>query len=261
VSVSSAATRIDVHEGRVAARRPDGELVELVSRQTATLGDDEVVVRPLPPVLFVEGHLSGRHPTDLLDAALVRRLEGLGFLVEAVDEVALRPAQVAGKALIVISPSTSEALGQKIEEFELATVGVPILCSRPPLYGRLSMTSADQPGRFISNATRLQITVPTHPLAAGFSGPVQVTRAPGNLGSGLPGPAAVRIATFPDPGKSDRAVIFAYEQGGPMIGSVARAPARRVGFFMHPDLAPYITDAGWALFDAAARWATSDPHR
>jgi hypothetical protein len=27
---------------------------------------------------------------------------------------------------------------------------------------------------------------------------------------------------------------------------------------MHPDLAPYVTDAGWALLDAAVRWATAD---
>jgi hypothetical protein len=42
---------------------------------------------------------------------------------------------------------------------------------------------------------------------------------------------------------------------------VMRAPARRVGFFVHPDLAPYLTEPGWALLDAAVRWAAGGDAR
>jgi hypothetical protein len=48
-------------------------------------------------------------------------------------------------------------------------------------------------------------------------------------------------------------VIFGYETGATMPGAVA--PARRVGFFLEDLTAGSLTPAGWALFDAAVRWA------
>jgi hypothetical protein len=259
LSVSADATKVDLHDGTaLVTRTQDRQSVELAGRQSVLVGDEEALVaRPLPAALLVGGTRSGRHPTDLLDGALARRLEGLGFAVEVVDEGALHADHLEGKALVMISPSASDILGDRIEELSLAAAGVPVICARPSLYADLSMTPPGQDARFTSNATRLTILEPTHPLAAGFSGPLQVTRAPGSLGWGHPGSGAVRVATFPDNNKNDRAVIFGYERGAPMVGPVARAPARRVGFFIHPDLAPYLTEAGWALFDAAVRWATA----
>jgi hypothetical protein len=262
LAVTGETTRIDVDDGTAQVRRSDGEALELGNRQSALVADrEELAVRPLRSVLFLSGHLGGRHPTDLLDRVLVRRLEGLGFAVDSVDELDLRPADVADRALIFISPSTSGVLAGKIDELSLAAVGTPIICSRPALFPQLSMTAPEGEGSFTANATRLEILAPAHPLAAGYSGPLQVTRAPGNLGWGRPGPGAVRIATFPDRKKSDRSVIFAYDRDAPMAGSVMRAPARRVGFFVHPDLAPYLTEPGWALLDAAVRWAAGGDAR
>jgi ferric-dicitrate binding protein FerR (iron transport regulator) len=259
IAVEPAATRIDVHEGTASVKRPDGHRLELGPRQSALVSAEEgLSSAPLPALLFVKGESTGRHPADLMDGALVRHLEGLGFVVEAVDEGELQAGHIEGKALVVISPSTSEILGARIEDLSLAAAEVPVLCSRPHLYAELSMTPPGQEGHFTSNATRLEVVAPRHPIAAGLTGPLQVTRAPGTLGWGQPGPGAVRVATFPDKNKRDLAVIFAYERGAPMAGSVTRAPARRVGFFMHPDLAPYLTDSGWALLDAAVRWAADE---
>jgi hypothetical protein len=234
--------------------------VELGSRQSAVLTPSDVLSSiPLPGLLFLRGHSVGRHPTDLMDAALVRHLEGLGFAVDMVDESDVTTAHVDGKSLVVISPSTSDVLRVRIEELGLDRLEVPIICSRPHLYPDLSMSPPGPTGHFATNATRLNVIVPNHPLAAGFAGPLQVTRAPGSLGWGQPGPGAVRVAAFPDARKNDLAVIFAYERGAPMTGAVSRAPARRVGFFLHPDLAPYLTESGWSLLDAAVRWATDEP--
>jgi hypothetical protein len=257
LSVAPEATRIDVHEGTAVLTQPDGRSVDLSSRQSALAGAGDVAAVPLPSLLFVRGHSVGRHPTDLMDTALVRHLEGLGFAVATVDETELAAGHLEGRALIMISPSTSGDMRGRIEELSLDRLEVPIICSRPHLYPDLSMASA-QSGHFTGNATRLSVIEPSHPLSGGFAGPLQVTRAPGSLGWGQPGPGAVRVATFPDSGKNDRAVIFGYERGAPMTGPLTRAPARRVGFFMHPDLAPYLTDAGWALLDAAVRWATEE---
>jgi hypothetical protein len=259
VAVELTGTRVDVHDGTASVKRADGRHLELGSRQSALIdAEDELAVSTLPALLFVKGESTGRHPADLMDGALVRHLEGLGFAVEVVNEGELQASQVEGKGLVMISPSTSEVLGARIEEISLAAAGVPIICSRPQLFAELSMTPPGQEGHFTSNATRLEVVTPKHPMAAGFSGPLQVTRAPGTLGWGQPGPGAVRVATFPDKNKRDRAVIFAYDRGVPMVGAVTRAPARRVGFFMHPDLAPYLTETGWALLDAAVRWAVDE---
>jgi hypothetical protein len=259
LAVEPTGTRIDIHEGNAWVKRPDGRSLELGSRQSALInGDDALVAAPLPSLLFLKGQSTGRHPADLMDGALARHLEGLGFAVDAVDEGELQASHVEGKALVMISPSTSEILAARIEELSLAALGVPVICSRPQLYAELSMMPPEQEGHFTSNATRLEIIAPQHPMAAGFSGPLQVTRAPGTLGWGQPGPGAVRVATFPDHNKQDKAVIFAYDRGAPMVGEVTRAPARRVGFFMHPDLAPYLTESGWALLDAAVRWAADE---
>jgi hypothetical protein len=263
LTVSAETTAVDLHEGSAEVKRShDGNRVELASRQRAVVHADEALTaQPLPVILFVVGQQLGRHPTDLLDSLLVRHLEDLGFAVEMVDETVLRPEHLEGKNLLMISPSTSTVLATRIEELSLAAAGLPIICSRPTLYPELSMTPPGQAGHFTANATRLRILEPSHPLAGGLSGPMQVTRAPGSLGWGQPGPGAVWIATFPDDHKKDRAVIFAYERGAPMAGAVTRAPARRVGFFVHPDLAPYLTDSGWTLLDAAVRWASADGPR
>ena len=259
VSVAPEATRVDVQDGTALIKRSDGRSLELTARQTALVGSNEVLAAaPLAAILFVRGHSVGRHPTDLMDATLVRHLEGLGFAVDVVDETDLAAGHIEGKALMMISPSTSGVLRTRIEELSLDRLEVPIICSRPHLYPDLSMAPPNVNGHFVSNATRLSVIEPSHPLAGGFAGPLQVTRAPGSLGWAQPGPGAVRVASFPDSPKNDRAVIFAYERGAQMIGPLIRAPARRVGFFMHPDLAPYLTDAGWALLDAAVRWATDE---
>jgi hypothetical protein len=259
VAVEPAGTRVDVYEGTASVRRADGRTLELGPRQgTLVNGDDVLAASALPALLFVKGASTGRHPADLMDGALVRHFEGLGFAVEVVGEGELQAGQIEGKALVVISPSTSEILGARIEALSLAAAEVPVLCSRPQLYAELSMIPPGQDGRFTSNATRLEIVEPRHPIAAGLSGALQVTRAPGSLGWGQPGAGAVRVATFPDVNKRDKAVIFAYERGAAMAGSVLRAPARRVGFFLHPDLAPYLTESGWTLLDGAVRWAADE---
>ena len=252
-------TRLDVHDGSAVVKRSDGRSLELGPRQSVVVKADEALVASaLPALLFVKGESVGRHPGDLLDAALARHLEGLGFAVETVEEEGVQARHLEGKALVFVSPTTSEVLAARLEELALASSDVPVLCSRPQLYAELSMVPVGQEGHFTSNATRLEVVLPAHPLAAGLSGPLQVTRAPGTLGWGQPGPGAVRVASFPDTNKKQLATIFAYERGATMAGSVAHAPARRVGFFLHPDLAPYLTDSGWALLDAAVRWAAED---
>lgn len=93
---------------------------------------------------------------------------------------------------------------------------------------------------------------PAHPLAAGRSGLVTVTTARTTLAWGKPAAGAAIVARLPaNPG---RAAIFAYEKGMGMVGLAA--PARRVGLFLGDTAAASLTADGWALFDAAVRWAS-----
>jgi hypothetical protein len=98
------------------------------------------------------------------------------------------------------------------------------------------------------------INLPAHAMAAGFDGTVTVITSGHDrwLSYGTPGPAAAWVATWP--GRPNRALLFAYEQGAPMPGLPA-APARRVGFFFYDDGRLHLTSTGWALFDAAVTWA------
>jgi hypothetical protein len=261
VAVTAAGTEIDVHEGRAVVSRPRGGRIELGPREGVTIdAAGAPAVHGLPVVLFVAGSHFGRFPTDLLEGAVIRRFERAGFAVEVVDESLLAPAVLEDKTLVFVSPSTSGVVGARIRELRLDQAPVPILCSRPSAYADLGMTGQGaELASFSAGPTRLEILEAAHPLAAGMAGPQQVTRAPGSLGWGVPGGEALSIAVFPDRRKSTRSTIFAYEQGAELATPGAHSPARRVGFFLHPDLGPYLTDSGWALFDAAVKWLVAAP--
>jgi hypothetical protein len=100
------------------------------------------------------------------------------------------------------------------------------------------------------------IAAAAHPLAAGLSGKLEVTFARSQMGFGIPGPGALRIATLSN--DKERATVFAYERGAAMLDPAWHAPARRMGLFLHWTGARLLTDAGWALLDAAVRWAVAD---
>jgi hypothetical protein len=90
-----------------------------------------------------------------------------------------------------------------------------------------------------------------HPLAAGLSGTVKVLTEAGDFHWGKVPASAEKIAVLP--GHEDRAVVFGFERGAALVGMTA--PARRVGLFMPDDGAAHFTQQGWAIFDAAVRWA------
>lgn len=68
---------------------------------------------------------------------------------------------------------------------------------------------------------------------------------------GKPSSNAIVIARIPG---TDRAPIFAYEAGSPMVEGVA--PARRLAFFLGGDSPKSLTSEGLFLFDVAVCWVT-----
>ena len=64
-------------------------------------------------------------------------------------------------------------------------------------------------------------------------------------------PAAIVIATIAE--EADEAVMFGLEKGA--ANRIGPAPARRVGWFAEEEAFLSLNNAGWALYEAAVRWA------
>jgi hypothetical protein len=109
----------------------------------------------------------------------------------------------------------------------------------------------------------LNISDPTHPLAAGLTGSQTVVTTATAFTWGKPDMNVVRVAALTS--DATRYVIFGYDSGATMAGLEApapapprrlEAPARRVALFLTDATAFSLNASGGALFDAAVRWST-----
>ena len=184
------------------------------------------------------------------DAAVRGRLEGAGY---APVLRAARPATTAdadNKAVVVVSSTVNPA--DVAAKFRTSIA--PVVTWESRIFDDLGMTGPTAATDYgaAGNQSRLDIVQSGHPLAAGLTGRVTVTTAPTTLDWGKPGAGAAVVARLP--GTANRVGIFGYERGAAMVGLTA--PARRVGFFLGDTAASSLTPQGWALFDAAIRWAS-----
>ncbi len=208
-----------------------------------------ISVAPASPggqALFVAGG------TDLgpADAALVSRLESLGFTVGVVAAAASNTSDADGKDLVLISSTVVS--GQVATKFR--DVAVPVLTWEAWLYDDFKMTPGGTNTGYgrIDGQSSVGVVDAGHPLAAGLSGSVGIVAGTSSMRWGAPAATASVVAVAE--GDAAKALIFAYEAGAAMVGLVA--PARRVGLPFFDDSAASFTAEGWALFDAAVAWAT-----
>ncbi|GEM_PF-5252256 len=184
------------------------------------------------------------------EQAVADRLSGLGLITLMVQDSVFAPVDTVGIGLMMIPSSVhAEFSSDKFRDFTL-----PVHVSDPTVFPRMQMTgptNAVDYGR-VTNKTDLQIMLPSHPLAAGFSGMVTVSPTPVEFKWGNPPSGAVVIAV--DPLAAQHALIFAFEKGALLYDGTA-APARRVGMFMHLIDTPQPNANSWKLFDASVRWA------
>lgn len=188
------------------------------------------------------------------DSAIKSRLESR-YAVVVKPAAAATTSDAAGKALVVISSSAPVAeVGVKFRD-----TTTPVLTWHSGVFGDMKMTGTLEDTDFgsLPNYTEVVIEDSGHAMAADLSGVVPVTAALDRFSWGKPNDAdplrpPFVIATL---GVGlDRAAIFAYEAGVPMVGM--NAPGRRVGMFMSGDSAATFTPEAWKLFDAAVSWAT-----
>jgi hypothetical protein len=257
VTVTAEDTRVTVLDGQATLALRTEERTQVGARHAAVIARGRAIVSPLPSALLVVGHAPARVPEQFLDQVLARRLEALGFATDVSGERELRVEQVQHRGLVVISPTVSGQMHDRVQELALFNAPVPILCSRPSLYQDLGMAAPGRAnGEFSKGKKTVRIEEHAHPLAAGLRGQVEVLDATMTIGWGVPAASATRIASMRD--KPERAAIFAYERDAPLLAPAGRAAARRTGFFLHATSVRFMNDQAWSLFDAAVKWTAGD---
>lgn len=216
---------------------------------------NEVAVTPGAPgasgnVLFVVGNLT----LGPGDAAAKARLESLGYSVATLLHTAVVPSDAAGRDLVVVSSTVETWQMSDANRVGLAQAGVPILSWENRFYDDAGLAlDLDSDRGTATGQSTLAIAAPGHPLAGGFSGTIAVATAPMTMSWARPigsGTAAAVLSS-----NADRTAIFGFEKGAELLNGTS-APARRVGFFLENETATNLNANGWALFDAAVRWAT-----
>jgi hypothetical protein len=194
------------------------------------------------------------------DQAVASRLATLGFQVDVLPvrtrEEASRALQAAqAAALVVMSSSMPQGTGFATE---LRPMGVPIICASPTTLDNLALGEGRTTG-LVERQVQIEILVASHPLAAGKSGTVTVTREPASAAWSIPPGGVTRVADLlggnsGPGGGGDRIALFGVDKGG--ATALGPAAARRVWFFALEETFAAFNANGWALFDAAVKWAS-----
>lgn len=216
-------------------------------------GTPEVAAPNAPEILFVVGGT----PLPAGDERVKERFERLGFRVTAKPATHVVPSDGTGKALIALSSTAlavdvTDVPGELTAKFRDSAV--PVLVWEPRLYYDLGMIAGFEHQKdwgALRDQSRVVVTNPTHPMAAGLTGPVKVLSSANRISWGLVRPDALVVASLE--GDPSKAVVFGYDAGARMPGLVA--PARRVGLFLFDTSSLQLTSEGWTLFDAAVRWS------
>ena len=117
-------------------------------------------------------------------------------------------------------------------------------------------------GNTQNDQTQIEIVDPSHPLAAGLSGVVTVTSAPGTMSRGI-GELAAGASLVASTMDGNHA-IFAADVGDALLGdgspgNPATANGRRVMFFLQDNNFADLTPDGLALFDASVAYVVPEP--
>jgi uncharacterized repeat protein (TIGR02543 family) len=197
-------------------------------------------------VLFVVGDVTTINFSDL---AIESRLQAMGYMVQKINDEIATAASADGKALIITSSSVgSGALGAKFRDAAVPVINWEYLVQDDYWFtGTVANTDFGTAG----SQTKVNIALPTHPLAAGLTDRVTVATTGGDFSWGSPGGNPIIVAKLDD--GTNRPCLYAYETGSPM--NTGTAPARRVNLFLQNNTYATMSSDGLKLFDAAVAWA------
>jgi hypothetical protein len=225
--------------------RPPTTRHVLRARAVAANGDSvtsaevRLTVGDPAPALLVVGDVAAQAAGDV---AVRDRLEELGLPVVVRSASDTTAADAQGKALVAVSSTV--ASGDVATKFTDAPV--PVLAWESFVFDDLGLASEVGETWRVS---QVEIGEEDSPLAAGLTGTVDVYKGPNRLRWGVPPETADRAAVLP--GDPEKATLFGYSAGEPMVG--LDAPATRVALFLGDDgLDPaVVTPEAVRLFDAA----------
>jgi len=178
-----------------------------------------------------------------------QRLTNGGFTVTVADDNTVTAADTTGKELVLLAQSTAAANATNV----LRNVAVPVLVAKPYLFPTFGLTGPTEnvDYGFENSPGNVTITTPGNPMAAGRSGSVPFQSGK-SLSWGKPTGSATTIATA-----GIGAVIFTVAPGA-RLSTGAAAPACRLTFPLYTTGPTALTYDGWAMFDAAANWASTN---
>ncbi|HWL09505.1 MAG TPA: FecR family protein [Planctomicrobium sp.] len=263
VGASSGQTCIRVAEGSVSVvRRLDGAMANIRHGFCSLISPNEDL-RPVPSrygqallVLSEEDKPNWATFNRLIGERLIDDhlwKSALSVKVRTYDQLTADDLQ--GCAVVIISvfhwgTNAEDAIAQA----GIPDAAIPVLCLEPAAFPVIGMTGPTLgiDYQFNDSSALMDISSPRHPLAAGFHGRglnlfhVADKRT---LGWARPTNDATRIANFE--GEPEQCVLFGYEEGAQMFER--KAPARRVGLFVHPQGVTASSPA-LKLIDAAIQW-------
>ena len=200
-----------------------------------------VTAEPSGEVLFVVGNAGSLSSGE---AAVLSRLESLGFTVVVESGASVVTGDAAGKGLVVVSSNVSEgAVGSKF-----TNVSEPVIIWKPWLYDAMEMSGTNGSNRTV---TAVDVVAESHPLAAGFSGLTTILSPGSRVSVGTPSAGGTVVATA-----AGIPTLFVFAAGD-VLDNGQPAAGCRIGYPAFHETPPNYTSNGWALFDNAVAWAVA----
>jgi hypothetical protein len=228
---------------------------------TPTFGDD----------MFVFNHLEEKFGADNVDYICGLRTDGTCDVGAPADG----SAAVGYDVVYLSSTMATSSIRNIYEDSPVGIVNMESNTNDDSEAGEFMLS--DSSGEFGPAASiarhRINILDPSHPLAGGLSGIVQVFNDPpefngvqyglGSLGAGVD-LIADMVTDAGEPLDPPQHAIFAAEAGAALLGDgtvgfPATAAGRRVAWFLTDFGFFDLTADGIKLFDAAIEWAAADP--
>lgn len=214
---------------------------------SVTSGSVKAIVGNPGKILFVHG-AGGPNTSDNL---LINHLIGRGFDPVLIAAPSSTTEDATGKLLVIVSSSV--ASGDVAEKF--LAVAVPVVQWENALQDNFLFT-LDQDGTTRGAAagqTTLEIMTPTHPIAGGLTGVIEVANPGVEITWGTPAPAVIPIARLSD--GSGRLAIYAFETGALLVDGATTAAARRVHLGGGDGTYAGMNSTGRQLWHNAIDWA------
>ena len=212
--------------------------VPVSAADAATVG---VTGEPSGEVLFVVGDVGSLSSGE---AAVLSRVESLGFTVVVESGASVVTGDAAGRALVLVSSNVSEgAVGSKFRD-----VVEPVIIWKPWLYDAMEMSGTNGSNRSVS---AVDVVAGSHPLAAGFSGLTTILSPGSRVSVGTPSAGGTVVATA-----AGVPALFVFAPGD-VLDNGQPAAGCRIGYPAFHETPPNYTSNGWALFDNAVAWAVA----